>query len=456
MKTIITNGIIVSYDKSDKADIAFEDNVITEIAANINKENAKVIDAQGCYILPGGVDMHTNLGLDQEGNFSAKAFRQNSLAALYGGTTTVIEEVEDTQNDALKNLHHYINELKSQSYCDYSFHLNYFDSSKDQDLIEIITHGFPSAFLSMHGKNAKSDKEILNFVRTASPYGGTTFIHAQSKEPISLLEELHTLKKRTSPYALATSRPSYAEKEAFERIFNLARAGGFTFALEAVSTKEVVDMLYKQVNEGLPVTLLTSPHYLVLDDNKYLSNNNIDEETYKYCVEPPLRKTQDIEALWKAINNGLIHCIISKHNGIHLSHKTKFTNNIFNVPMGMPSVELRLPLLHTLGVLSGKISINKLVEITATHVTRIAGLRSKGRIEAGTDADIVIFDPNHKKTITKDILHDSADYTPYEGLELQGFAKQVFLRGKEVINNFEAVAENSSGELIFRKAVAMR
>ncbi len=456
MKTIITNGTLVAHDKSSLVDIAIEDNVITEIAENINKDNAYIIDAKGCYILPGSVDMHTQLASDENGNFSAQAFKQNSLAALYGGTTTVVEEVQTIANTSGESLKQYMELMKSNSYCDYSFHQSYNEVLDDKVIEQRITGGFPSYIFKSNEKNPINDKDCLDLLRLSTPYGATVFIEAESEAPISIFEDLHKIKKRTTPYALATSRPAWAESEAFIRISNLARAGGFTFAIDSVSTKEVVELLHKQVHEGLPITMLASLHHLVFTDDKYLSDKNYDEETYKYCVHPPLRKSADVDALWKAINSGLIHCIVSKHNGTHLAKKVSFQEDIFNVPVGIPSVELRLPLLYTFGVATGKISINKMVEITATHVTRIAGLRSKGRIEAGTDADIVIFDPNHTRTISKNALHDSSDYSPYEGMTLQGFAKHVLLRGKEVIKDFKHVEEENHGELIFRKAVSMR
>lgn len=457
MKKIIINGILVTHDSSAKRSISFEKGIITEIAEEISLDNAEVIDAQGCYILPGGVDMLTSLAYDKEGKISQEAFKQNSLSCLYGGTTTVIEKVLDDTVDTAEKFQDYVEHLKDSSYTDFSFHQNY---AEDSASIDEILKGYPSYFLSTSGDNEKSDKQIMDLVLKASPLGATTFVHAESQVPITCLEKLHKLKNKVGPYAHYTSRPEYTELEAFTRISNLTRATNVTFALESISTKEVVKELYNQVNEGLPITMLTSPHYLIFNKDKYLSTSFTNEDIYKYSVNPPLREDEDAHALWKAIKSGLIHCIVSNHNGVSLKSKLeKAQGNIFNLPasfMGIPSAELRLSLLHTFGVLTNKISINKLVEITATHVTRIAGLREKGRIEAGTNADIVIFDPNKKKVVKSAELHDDCDYSPYEGMELQGFAKHVFLRGKQVIEDFELIEKENHGKLIFRKAVSVR
>ncbi len=461
MKTIITNATIVSYDKTIEGEISFEKGVITEISKHINKDNAEIIDAKDCYVLPGAVDIHTHLAKGANGKINKEAYKQNSLASLYGGTTTIIEEI-DVNNLNTSSLEEYIQVFKNQSYIDYSFHQQVtkeesIDKDKVEELTRIANNGFPSVTLSMCGENYQNDENILKVLREFSRYGATSFIRCESNAPIKLLEELHTIKNRLSPYAIATTRPNYTESEAFIRLSNLSRAGSVAFCADNISTKEVVDILISQVREGLPISISVNPLHLIFTDDVYKTHQIDDIQGYKYLVSPPLRKRDDIDALWRAIANGYIHFVSSNHNATHLKHKLEYAkNDIFNCPTGVPGAELRLSLLHTFGVLKNKISINKLVEITATHVTRIAGLRTKGRIEAGTDADIVIFDPNHKKTITKDILHDTCDYTPYEGMELQGFAKHVFLRGEHVIKNFEAEVKSPTGLLMFRKPIAMR
>lgn len=458
MKKIIINGQIICHDKTiQDCDILIEDGIITAITENIDRTGAEIIDAENMFILPGSVDMFTKLAIDGENKFSAKAFKQNSLSALYGGTTTVIEDLslEDNKNsDELINFAK--NELKDNACTDYSFHRPYTGKISQDEIEGKITSGLPSYSVSMAGENKLSDEELLELLCQCTPYGGISFVHAESQAPITLMQDLHKIKKRTMPYAIATSRPSYTETEALTRLSNLSRAGNVSLAVNAVSTKESVQMLRAQVSEGLPITILTNPHYLVFTEDKYLTNKDFDEEAYKYIVNPPLRKKEDVNVLWKAIDNGLIQCLTSAHTGVNLAHKLKLKEDIFNVPTGVPSIELKLSLLHTYGVLTNKISMNKMVEITATHVTRIAGLRTKGRIEAGTDADIVIFDPNKKKTITKADLHDACDYSPYEGLELQGFAKHVFLGGKQVIKDFNAITTEANGKYYLRKAVAMR
>lgn len=456
MKKVIVNGLIISYDKTSAQSLSIENGCITEIAENIDTTGAEIIDAQNCFILPGGVDMHTNLALGADGVVSEEAFKANSLGCLYGGTTCVIEELSDNSY----SVEEYLNKFKSSSYVDYSVHQAYpKDNGALKQSLQKSVQGFPSYFMSMTGEHKVSDEEIMLLAKEASSQGAILFVHTESPVPISLFEELYRKKGKVSPYALASTRPNWAELEAFIRLSNLSRAGGSSFAVESISSAEVVRQIFAQVNEGLPLTMLTSPHYLLLTDDKYLSLKNFDEANYKYCVHPPLRKQEDILSLWKGINAGFIHCVISKHNGVSLEHKIKQAQgNIFNLPdicMGLPSAELRIPLLYTFGVLEKKISLNKLVEITATHVTRIAGLRSKGRIEAGTDADIVIFDPEHKKTIKAENLHDTAGYSPYEGMELQGFPRDVFLRGEHVIRDF-ALNKEALGIAVFRKAVAMR
>ncbi len=458
MKKIIINGTVVEHDKSTKAEVLIEDGLIIAIGEGLPREDAEIIDAEGLYILPGGVDLYTNLAADGKGEFSAEAFKQNTLSALAGGTTCIVEDIAvslDKSEESNSVLEDAIKQTKDNSYTDYSFHRPVEEITKENQN-DKVCNGFPSFVASMCGDEALNDKDLLKQLYYYTPYGGIGLVHCESDAPISLFEDLHTSKKRNAPFALATSRPAWTESEAVIRLSNLARAGGLTIALNTVTAKESVKILFSQVNEGLPITVFTSPHYLCLTEDKYLSNQNFDEETYKYCVHPPLRKKSDVDALWKGISEGIIHCIVSAHYGMDLSHKLTKKDNIFDVPAGIPGAQFRLSLLHTFGVLQDKITINKLVEITATHVTRIAGLRSKGRIEAGTDADIVIFDPNHKKTITKDDLFDACDYSPYEGMELQGFPKHVFLRGEKVVDNFKPIAQKPDGKLIFRKAIAMR
>lgn len=475
MKTIIINAVIVEHDKISDGEISFENGVITEISATIKKDSAdKIIDAAGYYVLPGGVDPHTMLCIGNDGTINEEACRKNSLAALYGGTTTVIEEIdvnafneENKQNSSKTSLHYYHSLMKENSYTDYSFHQAVKSNSKDLELeidevlIKNVLDTLPSCYLEMCGTNKLEDSDIIKILREFSRYGATAFIHCESDAPIKLSEELHKRKNRVAPYGIASSRPNYAESEAFLRLCNLSRAGNVAFCADTISTKEVVEILYKQVHEGLPVTSSVQPQHLIYTEDKYKNFSGNAEDAYKFICLPPLRKNDDINALWKGIRDGLVHFVSSKHNATHLAHKLKqANNNIFDCPVGMPGVELRLPLLYTYGVLTNKIDMKKLVEITASHVTRITGLRRKGRIEAGTDADIVIFDPNYKKTIHQANLHDSCDYSPYEGLELQGFPKHVFLRGEHMIENYELSASvakkgKNCGQLAHRKPIAM-
>ena len=459
MQTILKNGNIVTANNIYKADILLENGVISQISDKIEKVEAKVVDVQNTFILPGGVDMHTQLSLDSHGKFSADAFKKNSIAALYGGITTVVEEIIPMSCN-IESLSYYKDALENNSFVDYSFHQNCHTPLSPDTLKELINQtldGFPSCVLSTFGEKHMSDEDIVTILRDHSCYGGTALIKCDSNASSMLLEELHTLKQKTAPYSLATAHPYWGEKEGFDRMCNLSRAGGVAFCIDHISSKEVVKALYQQIGEGLPVTITTSPLHLIFTDSKYQSHELNDRECYKYIALPPLRKKEDINALWKGINDGVIHFITTHHNSTHLENKLNVSSgNAFKCPLGTPGIELRLPILFTEGVVNKKISITRLAEITASHVTRTAGLRNKGRIEVGTDADLVILDPNMKKEIKLDHLHENCDYSPYEGLTLQGFPQHVFLRGSHVINDYKFCAQETTGKLTFRKAVAVR
>ena len=447
---LIKNGIIGSAVKSFIGDVLFEGEKIIETGESITCGAAEVFDADGCYVVPGGVDPHTHVMLEAGGCGVSDGFMKATAAALWGGTTTIVEHpgFMPAGSPLAAALDKTVAAGEGNSYADFGVHAVFqgYGESVSDELPSIVKSGFPTGKVYTTYAGKMADHDIFSLMKDVAGCGGLLFFHAENDAIVKGLAEEFQHNMKTGSASWPASRPDYCEAEAIYRILSLARSTRTSPYIVHISSSLGLKKIIEARRSGQKVYAETCPQYLCLTDRCYEYENGLD-----YVMAPPLRKQSDCSALWKAIGNGEIdtvgtdHCSFSRADKIRLG-----CADVFKSPSGIPGIETRLPILFSEGVLKGRISLEQFVGVTSANPSRILGLENKGRIAAGADADIVIIDPRAEKVISKDTLHQSADYTPYDGMKVRGLPAYVWLRGKAVIINGAFAAEKPFGHFIKR------
>lgn len=454
---LIKNGFIVSEKDTYKADILIENGKIKEIGENLKADGeTKIIDAEGKYIIPGAIDAHTHFDLQAGACRAVDDFYTGTVAAACGGTTTIIDHIAFGPKGC--NLQHQIDEYhklaEGKAVIDYSFHgvMQHVDKNIVEEMEKVINEGIPSLKLYMTYDFKLNDAEILQALKKAKECNGIIAVHAENHDTINHFREEFSSTGKTAPIYHAYSRPAECEAEAVNRLTYLSElAGDASLYIVHLSTKKGLDEIKAARERGLKnIFAETCPQYLTLTEKEYLKENN---EGLKYIMSPPLRKEQDIEALWEGINNGDIQVVATDHCPFNFNKEKQLGKDDFTkCPNGAPGVEERVKVIFSEGVKKGKISINKFVEVMCTNPAKIYGCYpQKGVLLPGLDADIVIIDGDKKSKITHDRLHSAVDYTLYEGKEITGDIELVLQRGEIIVENNVFVGKKGNGRFLKRK-----
>ncbi|MCR2042979.1 dihydropyrimidinase [Anaerosalibacter massiliensis] len=458
MTTIIKGGKIVTASDAYYADLKIDNGKIISIGENLYEKDSKKIDATNCYIFPGAIDPHTHFDLEVGNAVTADDFESGTKAAIIGGTTTIIDFVNhnkgETLNDALNN---WKRKAEGKTYCDYGFHMTISEWNENisDEMKDMIDKGIPSFKMYMAYKERLQvdDDIILKALKRSKEIGGLIEFHCENGDMIDFLIEEEKTKEHFSPKFHPISRPNEVEKEAVSRLISLAKVAGQPIYIVHLSTKEALKETIEAKKEGQEIYVETCPQYLLLDDSLYEDENSKNFEVAKYVLSPPLRKKVDIKALWNGLKNNYIDIIATDHCSFNYNgQKTLGKNDFSKIPNGIPGVEHRFLLMYNYGVLTDKISINQLVDLTSTNAAKIFGLYPrKGTIAVGSDADIVIWNPNHLSTITAKNQTHKVDYTPYEGFKIKGRVEHVFLRGHHIVKHSKLDLEESLGRFVYRE-----
>ena len=434
MNILIQNGTIVKSDKTFIADLFISDSKISQIGDSliIQEKIDKTIDAKGFYIFPGGIDPHVHMFLPTPAGPSSDDFYSGSKAALNGGTTTLLDFVTPQKGQSLPDaLNKRINEAQN-CICDFSFHVSPIEwtSTTEQEINECIKAGITSfkVYMAYKGAVGLDDTDLIKVLKAVGKAGGLVTIHCELGDEIDVLRNTFVSEGKTEPRYHALSRPAEMEAKAVQNVINFAKEANCAIYIVHVSAKESLEIINKAQDSGQRVFAETCPHYLLLDDSTYQGNF---ENTVKYVISPPLRKKEDQEALWKSIKNGVISTVGTDHCPFNLSQKSAGKYDFRKIPNGAGGVEHRLSLLYTYGVLKNRITLNQLVDITSTQVAKIFGLYpQKGEIALGSDADLVIWNPETENTISVKSHHQNCDLEIFEGFKTKGAAKYVIKGGK--------------------------
>ena len=457
MSLMIKNGHIITASDSYDADIYIERDKIHTIGENLKHDADETIDASGKVVFPGGIDPHVHLDMPFMGTFSSDDYASGTLAALHGGTTMVIDFILQTQG---KSLYDALNTWRGRSdnncYGDYSFHMAVTDFNQDtrKEISELINkEGITSfkTFMAYKGALMIDDGQMVQLMQEVKEQGGMVTVHATNGDMIDSLVAQHKSEGKLSPLYHYLSQPEITEAEASGRFCDMAEYTDVPAYIVHLTCEGALNATRTAGKRNQKVFVETCIQYLLLDASLYEN----DFEGAKWVMSPPLRQKKDQEALWAGLNQGLVQVVGTDHCPFKWEQKLLGKDDFSKIPNGHPAIEHRIELLYSEGVNKGRISPNKFVEVTSTNAAKIFGMHPrKGCIAVGSDADLVVFDPNEKHTISVDTHHMNVDYSGYEGWEVKGKCKHIILRGKHAIDNGTVKIDKGYGEFIKRSKVS--
>ena len=431
VKTLIQGGRLVTEIDSYHADLLVEDGKIAAIGKGLAPpDGAEVYDASGKLVMPGVIDSHVHVSLDLDGHVSSD-FASTTRAAAFGGVTTILTYATPRKGQLLSEV---VEERKAQAdgncYVDFGLHavLANWDDRRDTDIQDMIEAGLPSfkMYTAYSASGLKStDEQIYAALLEAGRRGGLIEVHCENEWIIERKIKRLVEEGKLSASDHAASRPSYVEGEAVATLLRAAYEAGAPVYVVHASTAEAVDAIDEAIELGLEVYGETCPHFLLLDERKLSGPDG-----HRYATCPPLRAEDHQAYLWGALDDGQIHVIATDHAEFTAADKDAGASDFRRIPMGLPGVGTLLPLMWHFGVSDGRMQERDLVDRLCTQPAEIFGLYpEKGNLALESDADIVVFDPDLRVTITPEVLHGHADYSPYDGCEVTGWPVSTMLRG---------------------------
>jgi dihydropyrimidinase len=459
--TLVVNGRVVTATDTYSSDIAINAGKIEAIGKNLSRENAKkIIDAKGKYLLPGGIDVHTHLDMPFGGTTSADDFETGTRAAAFGGTTTLIDFAIQYKGQTLRTAFDtWMQKASGKAVSDYAFHCIITDlgSAQLEEMNALVREGVTSfkLFMAYPGVFMLDDASIFKAFRATAKNGGLVCMHAENGNAIDVIVQQALAEGKKAPKYHALTRPTTAEAEATGRAIALAEMAGAPVYIVHMSCNEALEKVREARDRGLPVYGETCPQYL------YLSLENMEApgfEGAKYVFTPPLREKWHQEKLWNGLKQDHLQVVSTDHCPFCFKEQKELGKDDFTkIPNGGPGIEHRMSLIYSGGVAKGRFSVNRFVELVSTTPAKLFGLYPrKGTIAIGSDADLVIFDPDRKHTISSKTHHMRVDYSMFEGIEVTGMPDVVLSRGQVLVEGNEFRGRAGAGEFIRRATYAQQ
>lgn len=451
MRILIKNGTIVTSTEKYFSDILISDGHIQQIDVDIRSSATDmVIDATGHYIFPGGVDPHVHLHLKGPAGFSADDFYSGSRAALFGGTTTLLDFVTPRRGQSLTEALQNRRQEATDSLTDYSFHVSPVEWRKTtaQEICDCSDEGIGSFKVYMAYKDTigLNDNDLYNVMKAVGKAGRIVTVHCEDGDGIGKLRDKYFTEHHTGPEFHPLSRPPEMEASAVEKAIRIANEAGCPLYIVHVSSGESLKYIQRAQATGQKVYAETCPQYLLLDDSRYSGDF---ASSAPFVMSPPLRKKEDNEALWNAISSGIINTVGTDHCPYSLSQKETGSGDFRKIPNGAGGVEHRLELLYTYGVLTKRFSINRMVDLFSTAPAKIFGLYPlKGDIQVGREADLVIYNPGSERIISVKSHHQNCDSNIYEGIKTRGHVAFIIAGGRLVIENGKLTDPEPKGKYL--------
>ncbi|HEY0212742.1 MAG TPA: dihydropyrimidinase [Paenirhodobacter sp.] len=453
--TVIHSGTIVTAEGSFAGDLAIRDGRIAAIAERIDGGGRR-IDAGGRLVLPGGIESHCHIAQESSsGIMTADDYLSGSISAAFGGNSSFIPFAAQHRGQSIRQVLDTYAARSQASVIDYSWHLIVSDPTE-----EVLTQGLPEAFaagitsfkvFTTYDLLHLGDAAMLQILSVARAHGAITMVHSENNDMIKWMNARLAAGGHTAPRYHAISRPELAEEEAINRMISLAKLVDAALFVVHVSTRRGAELVARARADGAKVFAETCPQYLAL------TRDDLDrpgQQGAAYICSPPVRDQETQAALWGHIRRGTFDCVTSDHAPYRMDGTGKFVNGMdapyTKMGSGMPGVAMRLPYLFSEGVLKGRISLRDFVNFSAGNAARLFGMRNKGRLHPGMDADIAIWDPELTQRATLADQHDNMDYTPFEGMQITGWPETVLTRGVDVVRDRQLVAQPGQGQFVAR------
>lgn len=456
MSILIKNGHVATASEDYQADVYIEGDKIVAIGASLPYKADKIIDAQGKIVMPGAVDPHVHLDMPFMGTFSSDDYTTGTRAALFGGTTTVIDFILQTQGDSLYNaLRTWQQKSEGKAVGDYSYHMAVtdFNDKTAAEVVEMIEQeGITSfkTFMAYKGALMIDDGQMVQLMKVVKKHGGMVTVHATNGDMIDSLIAKNRAAGNRAPLFHYLSQPEVTEAEASARFSDMLHYTGCKGYIVHLTCEGALNAVREATKRNQTVHVETCIQYLLLDASLYEQ----DFDGAKWVMSPPLREKKDQAALWAGIDQGLVNVVATDHCPFTWEQKQMGKADFSKIPNGHPAIEHRVELLFSEGVKKGRISLPKFVELTATNAAKLFGMYpQKGTLAVGSDADVAILDPNKKHVLLAKTHHMRTDYSAYEGREVTGKVETVILRGAVAIENEKCSLEPGYGKFVRRSKV---
>ncbi len=453
---LVRKGLITNHNRQYKSDILISGGKIKNIGKELipDDKNIRIIDASGHIVLPGGVDPHVHMSLPTGNGRSSDDFESGSIAALSGGTTTLIDFVTPEKGESLHSALAKRKNEAGNSLCDYSLHMSVtsIGPETEKEIFEMVKNEGITSFklyMAYKGSIGMNDPEILKAMEMIKKAGGISMIHCENGDIEDFLREKMVSSGNTGIRNYPESRPPEMEIDAINRAILFSGITRCPLYIVHLTTEQGIDSVLKAKKKGISVFAETCPHYLTLDDSVYGKG----KKAAKYLMSPPLRKVHDISRLWDGLNDGTLEVISTDHCPFNSKGENYSGPDDFSaIPKGVGGVDHRMSLIYSKGVVEKKISIHRFVNLVSTRPAKIFGLYpQKGAIMKGSDADLVIWDPNRKSKITAESQHQNCDSSVYENFKITGAPSKVIAGGKIVFEDGNFDLTRAKGNYIYRK-----
>lgn len=452
MSTVIKGGTIVTHDLTYKADVLIEGGRISAIGPDLAGDT--VLDATGCYVMPGGIDPHTHLEMPFMGTYSSDDFESGTRAALAGGTTMVIDFALPAPGQGLLDALEMWHNKSGRANCDYSFHMavTWWGEKVFDDMEAVVGRGITSFkhFLAYKGALMVNDDELFASFQRVRDLGAIAMVHAENGDVVAELSARLLAEGNTGPEAHAYSRPPQVEGEATNRAIMIADMAGAPLYVVHTSCEDSHEAIRRARQAGKRVWGEPLIQHLTLDESEYF-NPDWDHAAGR-VMSPPFRNKQHQDSLWAGLSSGSLSVVATDHCAFSKAQKRYGVGDFTKIPNGTGGLEDRMPMLWTHGVNTGRITMNEFVAVTSTNAAKIFGMYPrKGAVAVGSDADLVVWDPKKEKVIKAGTQQSAIDYNVFEGKRVTGLPRFTLTRGQVAVHDGEMRCEEGHGEFVARE-----